>query len=101
MTGMESKSFDAPEETRPFVDKGMAQVVTLSGTQVLKGRFDPGWRWSEHVRPLAGTDSSPVPALPLRHLGAHGREDGRRHGGRDRAQPGHAPRSRARCLGDR
>jgi mannose-6-phosphate isomerase-like protein (cupin superfamily) len=61
MTGIESKSFDAPDETRPFADKGMAQVVTVANSQVLKGRFEPGWRWSEHVRPIAGTDSCQSP----------------------------------------
>ena len=39
----------------------MAQVVTLSGTQVLKGRFDPGWRWSEHVRPSPAPTSAQSP----------------------------------------
>lgn len=63
MSGLESKSFDAPDETRPFADKGAAEVVTLGGAAVLKGRFEPGWRWSEHVRPLAGTDSCESPHL--------------------------------------
>ena len=61
MAGLETKSFDAPDETRPFADKGSAQVVALAGSTVLKGRFDPGWRWSEHVRPIAGTDSCQSP----------------------------------------
>ena len=61
MAGLESKSFDAPDETRPFVDKGAAEVVTLAGSAVLKGRFDPGWRWSAHVGPIAGTDSCQSP----------------------------------------
>ena len=57
MGGLESRSFDSPEEVRPFTDKGAAEVVTLAGSTVLKGRFESGWRWSQHVRPLAGTDS--------------------------------------------
>jgi hypothetical protein len=61
MAGLESKSFNAPDETRPFADKGAAEVVTLAGATVLKGRFEPGWRWSEHVRPIAGTDSCQSP----------------------------------------
>jgi hypothetical protein len=60
---MESRSFDSPEEVRPFTDKGAAEVVTLAGSTVLKGRFEPGWRWSEHVRPIAGTDSCQSPHL--------------------------------------
>ncbi|MDF2092204.1 MULTISPECIES: cupin domain-containing protein [unclassified Knoellia] len=63
MGGLESRSFDSPEEVRPFTDKGAAEVVTLAGSTVLKGRFEPGWRWSEHVRPLAGTDSCQSPHL--------------------------------------
>lgn len=63
MGGLESRSFDSPEEVRPFTDKGAAEVVTLAGSTVLKGRFEPGWRWSEHVRPLAGTDTCQSPHL--------------------------------------
>jgi hypothetical protein len=57
MVAMESKNFDAPDEVRPFAAKGEAQVVTVGGNSVLKGRFDPGWQWSQHLRPIAGTDS--------------------------------------------
>jgi hypothetical protein len=61
MSGLESKSFNTPDEKRPFADRGGAEVVTLGGSTVLKGRFEPGWRWSEHVRPIAGTDSCQSP----------------------------------------
>lgn len=61
MAGLESKSFATPDETRPFADKGGAEVVTVGGSTVLRGRFEPGWRWSEHVRPIAGTDSCQSP----------------------------------------
>ena len=57
MAGLESKSFDAPEETRPFADKGAAEVVSLGGGAVMRARFEPGWRWSEHLAPIAGTDT--------------------------------------------
>jgi quercetin dioxygenase-like cupin family protein len=63
MAGLESKSFDAPDETRPFADKGAAEVVSLGAGTVLKGRFEPGWRWSEHLRPVVGTDSCESPHL--------------------------------------
>lgn len=56
----EVRSFDAPDETRPFRDKGEAAAVTLAGHTVLKATFEPGWRWSEHVKPIAGTDSCQV-----------------------------------------
>ena len=54
---LEIKSFDSPDETRPFADKGSAAAVSLAGGTALKGTFEPGWRWSEHVKPIAKTDS--------------------------------------------
>jgi len=58
MAGLVRMSLDTPEETRPF-DGGMGQVdvVNLSGGAVGRATFMPGWRWSEHVKPIAGTDS--------------------------------------------
>ena len=61
MAGLEMKNFDSPDETRPFQDKGQAEVVNIGGGSVLYGTFEPGWRWSEHVKPLAGTDSCQSP----------------------------------------
>ncbi len=61
MAGLEAKSLDSPDETRPFVDKGKAEVVEIGGTTVGRGVFEPGWRWSEHVKPIAGTDSCQAP----------------------------------------
>jgi quercetin dioxygenase-like cupin family protein len=58
MAGLEVKSVSSPEETRPFQDgKGEVDVVNVHGQPVLYGTFEPGWRWSEHVKPIAGTDS--------------------------------------------
>ncbi len=58
MAGLEVKSLSSPDETRPFADKGKADYVSLGASgSVLKGTFEPGWRWSEHVKPIAGTDS--------------------------------------------
>ena len=61
MAGLETKSFDSPDETRPFKDKGQAEVVNIGGGAVLYGTFEPGWRWSDHVKPIAGTDSCQSP----------------------------------------
>lgn len=57
MASMEVKSLDRPDERRPFAAKGEAAAVNLGGTTVLRATFEPGWRWSEHVKPLAKTDS--------------------------------------------
>src|SRR6187401_3567383 len=59
----EVKNFDSPDETRPFEGKGQAKVVQLAGHTVAEGTFEPGWKWSENVRPIAGTDSCQVSHL--------------------------------------
>lgn len=58
MAGLEVKNVSSPEETRPFADgKGQAAVLQLHGQPVLYGTFESGWRWSDHVKPIAKTDS--------------------------------------------
>ena len=61
MTGMEIRAFATPEDKRPFVDKGEALVVSLGGKAVLKGTFEPGWHWKEHLGPIVGTESCQSP----------------------------------------
>ena len=63
MAGIEVKNFDSPDETRPFEGKGKAEVVDMGGQMVGKGIFEPGWRWSENVKPIAGTESCQAPHL--------------------------------------
>jgi hypothetical protein len=57
MTRMTIKRFSAPDETRPFVDKGRLELIRLGNDLVGRGIFEPGWRWSKHVKPIAGTAS--------------------------------------------
>jgi quercetin dioxygenase-like cupin family protein len=57
MAGIETKRFDAPDETRPFESNGRVELVTLGGHEIGKATFEPGWRWSEHVKPIAQTKS--------------------------------------------
>lgn len=64
MAGLEIKSLESPDETRPFAAKGKADYVSVGAGSVLRGVFEPGWRWSEHVKPIAGTES-----CQTRHLG--------------------------------
>jgi quercetin dioxygenase-like cupin family protein len=55
---MERKSLDSPDDLRPFKDgKGRAEIVTVGGLTLGRGTFEPGWSWSEHVKPIAGTHS--------------------------------------------
>jgi mannose-6-phosphate isomerase-like protein (cupin superfamily) len=59
MASIESKPLDRPDETRP-VDKGKVEVVELDVGTVMRTTFEPGWRWSECVRPIVGGDSCQV-----------------------------------------
>lgn len=59
MAGIESRTFDQPDETRT-PPKTRVDVVRLGGSEVGRFTFDPGWRWSECVKPVAGTDSCQV-----------------------------------------
>ena len=58
MAGLVRMSFDSPEETRPFEGgMGQVQVVNSEAGTVGRATFLPGWRWSEHVKPIADTDT--------------------------------------------
>ncbi|WP_285740138.1 cupin domain-containing protein [Kitasatospora phosalacinea] len=58
MAGLVRMSLDEPEEVRPFEGgKGQLALVNLAAGGVGRAVFEPGWRWSEHVRPIVGTDS--------------------------------------------
>jgi quercetin dioxygenase-like cupin family protein len=58
MPGLIRQSLDSPAETRPFEDgKGQLQLVNVDTGAVGRATFLPGWRWSEHVKPIAKTES--------------------------------------------
>ncbi len=64
MAGMVRMSLDSPEETRSFKDgKGKLELVNMAEGPVGRATFEPGWRWSEHVKPISGTDSCQAPHL--------------------------------------
>jgi len=63
MASIEVKSFDAPDEVRSFEGRGQANIVNVAGRAIGRGVFEPGWRWSENVKPIAGTDSCQVSHL--------------------------------------
>jgi mannose-6-phosphate isomerase-like protein (cupin superfamily) len=54
---MQHKSFDSPDEVRPFAAHGSMRVVQVGEATAGLGTFEPGWRWSTDVKPIAGTDS--------------------------------------------
>jgi len=57
MSNLFVKSLKAPEQTRSFAGKGHLDIVKVGEASVGCATFEPGWRWSEHVKPLTGTDS--------------------------------------------
>ena len=63
MAGVEKRDFDSPDESRT-PDKTRVDVVHFGGTAAARLTMEPGWSWSECVKPVAGTDS-----CELRHLG--------------------------------
>jgi uncharacterized cupin superfamily protein len=63
MASLEVKRFDSPDEVREFEGKGHADVVNVGGKTIGRGTFEPGWRWSENVKPIAGTESCEVSHL--------------------------------------
>lgn len=63
MGGIEIRNFDSPDETRSFEGKGQLEIVSVGGREVGRGIFEPGWRWSENVKPIAQTDSCEVSHL--------------------------------------
>jgi ethanolamine utilization protein EutQ (cupin superfamily) len=62
MAGIQSRNFDSPDETRS-PDKTKVDVVRMGDTTAARFAFEPGWRWSECVKPVAGTDSCQVDHL--------------------------------------
>lgn len=63
MPGVEVGDFGSPDETRT-PDKTKIELVRLGGASAARMRLEPGWRWSECIRPIAGGDS-----CQARHLG--------------------------------
>ena len=53
---VESKNFGAPAEVRDF-DKGKVELLHIGGATIGRATFQPGWKWSTCLKPLAKTDS--------------------------------------------
>ena len=62
-TTMVVKRFDEPDEVRQFEDHGRADVLDVAGRGIGRGTFEPGWRWSSDVKPIAGTDLCEAPHM--------------------------------------
>lgn len=56
--------FDSSKDRRAFTDKGYVDILVLGEGTVGRATCEPGWRWSEHVQAIAGTES-----CRMNHLG--------------------------------
>ncbi|GLB69036.1 cupin domain-containing protein [Arthrobacter mangrovi] len=56
VSSLESRSFDEPDEKRR-PDKSEVDVLSVSGYTLGRFRFQPGWRWSDCIKPVVKTDS--------------------------------------------
>lgn len=59
---MQRKSLDFPEEIRSF-DKGKLELASLGGMTFGRATLEPGWKWSESVKPLVNTEWCEAPHL--------------------------------------
>ena len=57
------KRFEAPDEVRHF-EKGKFETVKIGGMTIGRASYEPGWKWSVDVSPLAGT-----PLCEVEHVG--------------------------------
>jgi hypothetical protein len=58
-TKAEAQSFNKPEKVRMF-PKGKVELITIGGATISRATFEPGWKWSTSVQPLAKTKSCEV-----------------------------------------
>lgn len=56
----ERKNLGKPDETRTF-EKGKVELVNMGSGAVARLTLEPGWRWSKHVKPIAGTEWCEAP----------------------------------------
>ena len=54
MTETILKRFENPDEARVF-NKGRFEIIHIGGLTIGRASYEPGWKWSQDVAPLAGT----------------------------------------------
>jgi hypothetical protein len=81
---LQRRRFSEPSDVRT-IPRGRIDVVELDDTVVGRMTYEPGWRWSVDVQPIAGTDTCQYHHVGVT-LSGRLRPDVRRHG--TRAGPG-------------
>lgn len=62
MAALEKKSFNTPDEKRE-TPQATTEVVNVHDLPIARVTYGVGWRWSEHVKPMVGTDTCQVTHL--------------------------------------
>jgi hypothetical protein len=60
MAKAEQKHLREPDEVRTF-EKGRLELVNIGGGTIGRLTLEPGWRWSTHVKQIAGTELCEAP----------------------------------------
>ncbi|MEV6393809.1 cupin domain-containing protein [Streptomyces sp. NPDC051907] len=56
MAAIKHRNFDKADVTRTFEDgKGRLDLLSTEQGPVGRAVFEPGWQWTKHVKPIAGT----------------------------------------------
>ncbi|HKV84449.1 MAG TPA: cupin domain-containing protein [Ktedonobacterales bacterium] len=55
-TQTQTKSFNSPDEVRT-PPRARTEIVNFGDMSVVRMTCEPGWKWSEHIKPIAGTES--------------------------------------------
>jgi len=58
----EHRTYSEPDEVREFPN-GHADILKIGDGEVGRYTFEPGWRWSNDVKPIAGTDLCEAPHM--------------------------------------
>ena len=56
----ERKDLRSPDETRTF-EKGRLDLINIGGGTIGRATLEPGWKWSTHVKAIAGTEWCEAP----------------------------------------
>lgn len=65
MINLQEKNFDTPDEQHK-AGRGTVDILKLGATTLRRLTFQPGWRWSEDVKPTAKTEMCEIP-----HINTH------------------------------
>ena len=55
MARLQRKRLSTPDEVRTF-DHGRVEIFSLDDVDIGRQYFEPGWRWSTVIKPIAGTE---------------------------------------------